>query len=394
MSHRHPLDNPARAALLGPHAHLAQRHGQVLRYPPDVTPWHALPDEPDAAAWADLAALAGPGGIGTFAGAPAEPPPGWKPVMCIPGVQLVDVGLRAEPDPEAVRLGPADVPEMLALVERTAPGPFSARTIELGRYLGIRRAGRLIAMAGERLHPPGWTEISAVCTDVEHRGHGLATPVDPGGGRRHPGSRRDPVPARRGGQRRGRAALRVIGLRAAPPRRLRRPPGADDGAGRPGSRIAVPPKRIDARGSVQQDRFQRIEPEDRSTRTDAGGSMTDNPLHLAVALDGTGWHPASWREPGARPAELFGAGYWTDLVQEAERGLLDFVTIDDSLALQAERFAETDARTDRVRGRLDALLIAARVAPADPAHRAGAHRRGHPHRAVPRLHRRWPPSTT
>ena len=114
--------------------------------------------------------------------------------------------------------------------------------------------------------------------------------------------------------------------------------------------------------------------------------MTDTPLHLAVALDGTGWHPASWREPGARPTELFGAGYWTDLVREAERGLLDFVTIDDSLALQAERFAETDARTDRVRGRLDALLIAARVAPADPARRTGAHRRGHPHRAVPRLH--------
>jgi len=175
VSHRHPLDNPARAALLGPHAHLAQRHGQVLRYPPDVTPWHALPGEPDAAAWANLAALAGPGGIGTFAGAPAEPPPGWTPVHCIPGVQLVDAGLRAEPDREAVRLGPADVPEMLALVERTAPGPFAERTIALGRYLGIRRAGRLVAMAGERLHPPGWTEISAVCTDVEHRGHGLAT---------------------------------------------------------------------------------------------------------------------------------------------------------------------------------------------------------------------------
>ncbi len=175
MSHRHPLDNPARAALLGPHAHLAQRHGQVLRYPPDVTPWHAIPDEPDAAAWADLAMLTGPGGVGAFAGAPAETPPDWERVMLIPGVQLVDAGLRAEPDPEAVPLGPADVPEMLALVERTAPGPFAARTIEMGRYLGVRRAGRLIAMAGERLHPPGWTEISAVCTDAEHRGHGLAT---------------------------------------------------------------------------------------------------------------------------------------------------------------------------------------------------------------------------
>ncbi|WP_433278604.1 LLM class flavin-dependent oxidoreductase [Pseudonocardia xinjiangensis] len=86
-------------------------------------------------------------------------------------------------------------------------------------------------------------------------------------------------------------------------------------------------------------------------------------LHLAVALDGTGWHPASWREPGARPAELLTAAYWTDLVQEAERGLLDLVTIEDSLVLQSEHRFEPDARTDRVRGRLDAVLVAARVAP-------------------------------
>jgi alkanesulfonate monooxygenase SsuD/methylene tetrahydromethanopterin reductase-like flavin-dependent oxidoreductase (luciferase family) len=86
-------------------------------------------------------------------------------------------------------------------------------------------------------------------------------------------------------------------------------------------------------------------------------------LHLAVALDGAGWHPAAWREPAARPSELFSAGYWVDLVAEAERGLLDFVTIDDSLALQSTRRRELDERTDQVRGRLDAVLVAARVAP-------------------------------
>ena len=64
---------------------------------------------------------------------------------------------------------------MLALVERTRPGPFRPRTIELGTYLGVRRDGELIAMAGERLHPQGWTEISAVCTDVAFRGQGLGT---------------------------------------------------------------------------------------------------------------------------------------------------------------------------------------------------------------------------
>ncbi|QDO43903.1 LLM class flavin-dependent oxidoreductase [Streptomyces sp. RLB3-17] len=86
-------------------------------------------------------------------------------------------------------------------------------------------------------------------------------------------------------------------------------------------------------------------------------------LHLAVALDGAGWHPAAWREPVARPRELLTAGYWTDLVTEAERGLLDFVTIEDALGLQSSHLTEPDSRTDQVRGRLDAVLIAARVAP-------------------------------
>jgi alkanesulfonate monooxygenase SsuD/methylene tetrahydromethanopterin reductase-like flavin-dependent oxidoreductase (luciferase family) len=86
-------------------------------------------------------------------------------------------------------------------------------------------------------------------------------------------------------------------------------------------------------------------------------------LHLAVALDGTGWHPASWREPEARPRELLTAGYWADLVAEAEHGLLDFVTIEDGLGPQSSHFLDPDERTDQVRGRLDAVLIASRIAP-------------------------------
>ncbi|KJY34121.1 LLM class flavin-dependent oxidoreductase [Streptomyces katrae] len=86
-------------------------------------------------------------------------------------------------------------------------------------------------------------------------------------------------------------------------------------------------------------------------------------LHLAVALDGAGWHPAAWREPGARPAELFTARYWADVVAEAEAGLLDFVTFEDALALQSSSATAPDERTDQVRGRLDAVLTAARVAP-------------------------------
>ncbi|MGW7543754.1 GNAT family N-acetyltransferase [Streptomyces sp. NPDC054770] len=171
----HVLDNAARASLTGPHARFAERRGRILRYPVDVSPWLALPEAPNADDWADLAALAGPGTEIGLAGYLGELPDGWELTMNIAGVQLVDEGMAAAPEPEAIRLGPADVPEILDLVARTRPGPFLPRTIELGTYLGIRRDGKLIAMAGERLHPPGWTEISAVCTDQAHRGEGLAT---------------------------------------------------------------------------------------------------------------------------------------------------------------------------------------------------------------------------
>ena len=86
-------------------------------------------------------------------------------------------------------------------------------------------------------------------------------------------------------------------------------------------------------------------------------------LHLAIALDGAGWHPAAWRDTGARPDGLFGARYWADLVTEAERGLLDLVTFEDSLGLQSTSFTGPDDRTDQVRGSLDAVLLAARLAP-------------------------------
>jgi alkanesulfonate monooxygenase SsuD/methylene tetrahydromethanopterin reductase-like flavin-dependent oxidoreductase (luciferase family) len=90
---------------------------------------------------------------------------------------------------------------------------------------------------------------------------------------------------------------------------------------------------------------------------------SSTPLHLAVALDGAGWHPAAWRADDARPDDLFTAGYWADLVAEAQRSSLDFVTIEDSLRVQSDEPAQPDSRIDRVRGRLDAVLIASRIAP-------------------------------
>ncbi|THA81719.1 GNAT family N-acetyltransferase [Streptomyces sp. A0592] len=177
----HVLDNPAWASLSGAHSAFAQHPdglgpgaSRAALYDRDISPFAALADPADPRSWADLAALVGAGGVASLAGVPT-PPAGWETVGVIEGVQLVDTSLRAEPAPEAVRLGPSDVPEVLALIELTKPGPFLPRTVELGTYLGIRDRGRLIAMAGERLRPPGWTEISAVCTHPGHRGRGLAT---------------------------------------------------------------------------------------------------------------------------------------------------------------------------------------------------------------------------
>ncbi|RSS48518.1 GNAT family N-acetyltransferase [Streptomyces sp. WAC07061] len=177
----HVLDNAAWASLSAAHSAFAEHPyatppgtPRAARYDPDVAPFAALADPADPRSWADLATLVGPGGTAALSGL-LTPPEGWDTIGSVEGVQLVDTSLRAEPAPEAVRLGAADVPEMLALIGLTKPGPFLPRTVELGTYLGIRHRGRLIAMAGERLHPPGWTEISAVCTHPAHRGQGLAT---------------------------------------------------------------------------------------------------------------------------------------------------------------------------------------------------------------------------
>jgi ribosomal protein S18 acetylase RimI-like enzyme len=169
-----PLDNPVYASLTGSHARFAERRGNVLRYPPDMSPFIGLPEAPGPDDWAAVAELVGPGGV-AFTPASSAPFPGdWELLWQGNGVQLVGDGLTPAEDPEAVRLGPDDVPEMLELADRTKPGPFLPRTIEFGAYLGIRRDGRLVAMAGERLRPPGFTEISAVCTDEAWRGHGFA----------------------------------------------------------------------------------------------------------------------------------------------------------------------------------------------------------------------------
>jgi hypothetical protein len=144
---RIPWTIPARAALLGPQAHLAERFGVALRYRADVSPFIALPDQPGPDAWDDLATLTGPASVVSTAAVAAEPAPGWRVVMRIDAVQLVADQVAGDHDPETVSLGPADVPEMLDLAARTRPGPFLPRTIEIGGFRQRREAVFVVVRA-------------------------------------------------------------------------------------------------------------------------------------------------------------------------------------------------------------------------------------------------------
>lgn len=171
-----PLDNPVWAALTGPHAGFAIGQGAARHYPRHVAPFSAIAEASDAA-YADLAADL-PQGLEARLFRPAEEPlpAGWESVSARPMVQMVAEGhVGADDDGGHVTLlRPADMLEMLDLAAATKPGPFEHRTIEMGRYVGIRRDGRLLAMAGERLRLPGYVEVSAICTHPDAARQGLA----------------------------------------------------------------------------------------------------------------------------------------------------------------------------------------------------------------------------
>jgi len=170
-----PLDNPAWHALSGPQAAFALGAGAARRFHPDVGVFAAMPDALTGGAWDDLATLLDGAPACIFRTDRPEAPAGWRVVEVLPGHQMVAGGPIGTTEDGFVPLGAPDAPEMLALTGRTRPGPFFARTVELGGYLGLRDdRGELVAMAGERLRFPGHTEISAVCTDEPVRRRGLA----------------------------------------------------------------------------------------------------------------------------------------------------------------------------------------------------------------------------
>lgn len=172
----HPLDHPIWSALTGPQAKFAETVGTARRFPPAVTALGALAKYDDAG-YASLAALQKPGEVtALFLQSPSPPPVGWKVVRDLPLSQMVhEGGESAKTSVSFIELGTPNEAEMLSLAKLTEPGPFGTRTRELGDFVGIRNEqGKLISMAGVRLHVPGFTEVSAVCTHPDHLGKGYA----------------------------------------------------------------------------------------------------------------------------------------------------------------------------------------------------------------------------
>jgi ribosomal protein S18 acetylase RimI-like enzyme len=162
-------------ALGGPQRYLAEGDDRARRYPIDVGPFCAVPDEPTAEHYEALRDLIGPGTVAVLLRGEVEVPEGWEVLAPVSAVQMIGplVSVGIPDDPRITLLGSADVEEMMSLTSRTKPGPFERRTWELGTYLGIRIGGRLVAMAGQRAQTNDHVEISAVCTDEKFVGQGL-----------------------------------------------------------------------------------------------------------------------------------------------------------------------------------------------------------------------------
>ena len=171
--------NPVWHSLTGAHRHLAVGEGAALRYPRDVAPFAAVADAgPDALA--GLHALLAPHeSVWVFLPPDAAPVDGLAVETTLECLQMaLPGGISAPPIASGlVVLGASAAPEMVALTDLAFPGFFRPRTHEMGRYLGARVDGTLVAMGGERMHPPGHPELSGICTHPDHRGRGLSTAI-------------------------------------------------------------------------------------------------------------------------------------------------------------------------------------------------------------------------
>lgn len=170
------LDRPIWAALTTTQAQLGQGDELARRYHPEVAPFAAVASETPAAFQSLHRLLAPREQVALLSEEPVDPIAALHMSRVGTLHQMVATHHEAAPidDQDVIQLGRMDVDDMLELVQKTKPGPFGKRTYEMGKYIGIREHGRLIAMAGERMRLDGYVEISAVCVDENWRGHGLA----------------------------------------------------------------------------------------------------------------------------------------------------------------------------------------------------------------------------
>lgn len=171
----HPLDRAVWEALTTRQADLALGDARARRLAPAFGLFAAAIDASAESlqALADLVRAHGEAAL--FEADPPTKLPGVTVVAGDPTSQMIaEAPVFVAPDFEVLALGEADAAEMLELATLTRPGPFFRHTHRLGGFLGVRVAGRLAAMAGERLRPPGFTEVSAVCAHPDFRGRGYA----------------------------------------------------------------------------------------------------------------------------------------------------------------------------------------------------------------------------
>lgn len=170
------LDNPAWSALTTTQAAFAKGTVNAKRYKPGVLPFVGFA-KPDPAAVAELDPLIEPGETFYIIGEMPPLPAHWNLELELPCAQLLapaDLHGMPQPQETIVPLGPTDKDEMYRLISSIQPGYYHPDTRQLGDYYGIRRDGRLIAMAGERIRLTGFSELSAICTHPDFTGHGYA----------------------------------------------------------------------------------------------------------------------------------------------------------------------------------------------------------------------------
>lgn len=169
------LDNIAWHALSGAQAACATGTAEARRYAPGFSPIVGFPD-PAQPRFDVLAPFCERGEHFYNVGWSGKAPAGWQIDSETVIVKMLwDAPMPAADEaPDAVALGPQHAPQAVELATLTRPGPFGPRTLELGEYFGCFDDGRLIAMAGERMHAGTLREVSGVCTHPDHQGRGLA----------------------------------------------------------------------------------------------------------------------------------------------------------------------------------------------------------------------------